>query len=183
LPEVHKLRDCDSEFPIQKARLALFSFHTPRGSFVENEDFFEFRILFLNALSSLVSAVGFDSFLAHLLSDQTVSHKTPKKNRNKWWDGFRSARTGKVIIEDYPRMPMGDCLQHHMNLWGDRYPFTAEIKGSAMVIEPGKFFLIVTSHFPIERCFSSTEDVAALKRRFWEVEMTPDNKKLIEAWQ
>jgi hypothetical protein len=42
----------------------------------------------------------------------------------------------------------------------------AEVKGSATVIEPGKFDLLITSNYPIDWCFSKAEDVAAVKRRF-----------------
>ena len=52
----------------------------------------------------------------------------------------------------------------------------AECKGSSMVVEPGRFFLIVTSNFPIEACFENQEDVRAIKRRFREREVTsPDD--------
>jgi FtsZ-binding cell division protein ZapB len=86
-------------------------------------------------------------------------------------------------MEDYPAMPMGDCLQYHIKLWVDRFPFTAEGKGSACVGEPGKFSLLVTSNYPTEKCFSRQEDVQAIRRRFWEIERTTENKPMIENWQ
>jgi hypothetical protein len=86
-------------------------------------------------------------------------------------------------MEDSPPMPMGDCLKHHIKLWGDRYPFTAEVKGSATAREPGKFYLVITSNYLIDWCFSKAEDVAAVKRRFWEIEMNEDNKVMIQNWR
>ena len=60
-----------------------------------------------------------------------------------------------------------------MKIWGDRYPFEGECKGSHLMIEPRRFFLIVTSNYPIEGCFMNYEDQQAIKRRFHEVEMVP----------
>jgi hypothetical protein len=37
-----------------------------------------------------------------------------KKDINKWWDGFDPSTSAKVLMEDYPAMPMGHCLEHHM---------------------------------------------------------------------
>ena len=96
-----------------------------------------------------------------------------KKNFNKWWDGYNLIRTKIVIIEDYPACPQGNTLVQHMKIWGDRYPFEGECKGSHLMIEPRRFFLIVTSNYPIEGCFMNYEDQQAIKRRFREVEMVP----------
>jgi hypothetical protein len=41
---------------------------------------------------------------------------------------------------------------------------------------------LVTSNDPIEKCFSKSQDVQAIKRRFGEVEMTEDNKLMIQSW-
>jgi hypothetical protein len=38
--------------------------------------------------------------------------------------------------------------------WGDRYPFVGHVKRSTLLVDPGRFTLIVTSHYPIEQCFS-----------------------------
>lgn len=94
-----------------------------------------------------------------------------KKNFNKWWDGYDLLSTKFVILEDYPCVPQGNVLVQHMKIWGDRYPFEAECKGSHLMVEPRRFFLIVTSNYPIERCFENEEDILAIKRRFHQVEM------------
>ena len=62
-----------------------------------------------------------------------------------------------------------------MKIWGDRYPFVGECKGSHQMIEPGRFFLIITSNYAIDDCFQTEEDKEAIHRRFRELEMTPDN--------
>ena len=94
-----------------------------------------------------------------------------KKNFNKWWDGYKILQTKIVIIEDYPPCPQGNVLAQHMKIWGDRYPFEGECKGSHMMIEPRRFFLIVTSNYPIDACFQTEEDKQAIHRRFHEVKM------------
>lgn len=94
-----------------------------------------------------------------------------KKNFNKWWDGYNLLTTKFVIIEDYPCAPQGNALVQHMKIWADRYPFEAECKGSHMLVEPGRFFLIVTSNYPIDSCFCQEEDKEAIHRRFKEVQM------------
>lgn len=94
-----------------------------------------------------------------------------KKNFNKWWDGYNILITHLVIIEDYPSLPSGNVLVQHMKIWGDRYPFEGECKGSHLLIEPGKFFLVVTSNYPIAGCFQNEEDIEAISRRFKEIEM------------
>ena len=76
-----------------------------------------------------------------------------------------------MIIEDYPCAPQGNALVQHMKIWGDRYPFEGECKGSHMLIEPRRFFLIVTSNYPIDLCFQTEDDKEAIRRRFHEVRM------------
>lgn len=94
-----------------------------------------------------------------------------KKNFNKWWDGYNLLQTKIVIIEDYPCAPQGNVLVQHIKIWGDRYPFEGECKGSHLMIEPRRFFLIVTSNYPIDVCFENEEDKKAIHRRFNEVRM------------
>jgi hypothetical protein len=85
-----------------------------------------------------------------------------------------------VLIEDYPSVNGGgNCLCHHIKIWADRYPFQGETKGSSSLIQPGRFCLIGTSNFSIEQCFTNGEDVAAIKRRFREIELTKTNRVLI----
>ena len=98
-----------------------------------------------------------------------------KKNFNKWWDGYNLLTTKIVILEDYPCAPQGQLLAQHMKIWGDRYPFTAECKGSHLMVEPRRFFFIVTSNYTIDQCFENEEDRAAIKRRFQERLMLPED--------
>jgi hypothetical protein len=59
--------------------------------------------------------------------------------------------------------------------WGDRYPFVGQVKGSTLLVDPGRFTLIVTSHYPIEQCFSGEAEREAMKGRFQEVERRVPN--------
>jgi hypothetical protein len=116
-------------------------------------------------------------------TDQAANYQTLKKNFNKWWCGFDPRYVKLVILEDYPALPQGNNLCYHMKIWADRYPFLGETKGSSVVVEPGKFIMIVTSNYAIRDCFSRTEDVMALKRRFHEIEMTKQNAPLLRCAQ
>jgi hypothetical protein len=112
-----------------------------------------------------------------------VTGETFRKNYNKWWCGMETREVKKVIIEDWPASPAGDILGQHLKIWADRYCFCGETKGSSIPIMPGKYFLIVTSNYGIEQCFSKQQDIEAIKRRFSEIEMTPENEKLVSRLQ
>lgn len=83
------------------------------------------------------------------------------KLQNKWWDGFSDHSI--VLIEDADPQTM-KLLASHMKVWSDRYPFTAEIKGTARMIN-ATFHFIVTSNYTIEECFNEV-DARAIIRRF-----------------
>jgi hypothetical protein len=102
---------------------------------------------------------------------------------NKWWEGMDPRIVTKVIIDDFPAAPHGDIHAHHVKVWADRYVFVGETKGSSMLISPGRFFLIVTANYPPDSCFSRTEDLEAIKRRFAVIEMTRANAKLLKRVQ
>lgn len=107
-----------------------------------------------------------------------------KKNVNKWWDGYDLFETRLVIIEDWPsKQERKDVLAQHLKVWGDRYCFIGECKGTHMQIDPGRFSIIITSNYKIEDCFENPEDIAALKRRFQEIEMTNENKLMISSME
>jgi hypothetical protein len=89
------------------------------------------------------------------------------------------ALTGGVIIENYPAAPAGDRMASEMLKWGDRYPFAGQVKGSTLLVDPGRFTLIVTSHSSSEQCFSGEAERGAMKGRFQEVEMTVDNSDIL----
>jgi hypothetical protein len=104
-----------------------------------------------------------------------------KKNVHKWC-GYNPVNHRCVIIDDYPSLTSGgNCLVHHVKLWADRFPFQGEIKGSTILVQPGRFCLIITSNFQIKQCFSNEEDIAAIERRFHSIEMTKQNAAIIEA--
>lgn len=88
-----------------------------------------------------------------------------EKNINKWWDGFDDQKV--VIIEDIDP-EKSRALAHHIKVWSDRYPFTGEVKGGSIRINP-TYNLIITSNYRIEDCFNET-DTEALKRRIKELE-------------
>jgi hypothetical protein len=103
-----------------------------------------------------------------------------KKNTNKWWDGYGREEVWKVVLEDFP-CETGNLLGTHMKVLADRATFLGEVKCGTVVVEPGRFILIVASNYPMERCFTREEDLKAMKRRFREIEMTKENKHLIDA--
>ena len=90
------------------------------------------------------------------------------KNTNKWWDGFNPTLHQVVIMEDFPSDGMR--FAQLMKIWSDRYSFIGEIKGGQILINPGKFFFLVTSNYPIETVFPG-EDGEAIRRRFKEIEI------------
>ena len=88
------------------------------------------------------------------------------KNQNKWWDGYNHHKI--VLIEDAgDLMKMLSC---HIKIWADRYPFTAEWKGSHQRINSADFYLIVTSNYSIRELFNE-KDAEAIERRFDVLEM------------
>jgi hypothetical protein len=89
------------------------------------------------------------------------------KNCNKWWDGYVGQTT--VIIEDFDKRH--DGLIHHLKIWGDRYPFTAEVKMSSISARPLK--IIVTSNYSISQIWGMQADLGPMLRRFREIEFLP----------
>jgi hypothetical protein len=108
-----------------------------------------------------------------------TSGETFRKNFNKWWCGMETRTVTKVIVEDWPASLQGDVRSQHLKIWGDRYCFCGETKGSSIRIMPGAFFLLITSNYPIKSCFQREEDYNAIKRRFCEIQMTKQNEKLV----
>lgn len=86
------------------------------------------------------------------------------KPLNKWWDGYNFEEV--VVIEEWS--PKNECSASNLKIWADRYPFTAEVKGSSLQkIRPIK--IIVTSNYTIKECFPNPADYEPLQRRFKQV--------------
>jgi len=83
------------------------------------------------------------------------------KELNKWWDGYDDEDV--VAIEEWS--PKNECTASFLKVWGDRYPFPAQIKGGSLKkIRPRK--VIVLSNYTIDQCFPNEEDREPIKRRF-----------------
>lgn len=83
---------------------------------------------------------------------------------NKWWDGYLGEPY--VILDDFEMTHK--VLGHHLKIWADHYPFTAEVKGHSIRIRPQ--IICVTSNYRIEEIF--TEDTTlqeAILRRFEQI--------------
>lgn len=85
---------------------------------------------------------------------------------NKWWDGYLGEPY--VIIDDLDTNHK--VLGHHLKIWSDHYPFTAEVKGHTLRIRP--LVICVTSNYSIEEIFCEDATLqAALLRRFEQIEV------------
>lgn len=87
------------------------------------------------------------------------------KNLNKWWDGYQGEDC--VVIEEV-NPDNTAWIAPYLKLWGDKWPFTAEIKGSSRMIRPKR--VIITSNYSIQAMGFPVQDAAAIRRRFVEIE-------------
>lgn len=82
------------------------------------------------------------------------------KMANKWWDGYQNQPY--VLIDDFDKKH--EVLGYHLKRWADKYPFTAEIKGSARSIRPK--LICVTSNWHPRDIFHESEVLEPILRRF-----------------
>lgn len=82
------------------------------------------------------------------------------KPANKWWDAYDGEDL--VLIEDIDLEHKH--LGHLLKIWGDRYPFSAEIKGCYVKIRPHR--IIITSNYTPEDLFTNEVLCEAIARRF-----------------
>ena len=93
------------------------------------------------------------------------------KNMNKWWDGYNDEEN--VLIDDWDP-EKGKLLVQYLKIWGDRYPFLGETKGSSSLIRPKR--ILITSNYSLEDCFQGV-DYTAIKRRFKTIHMDTLNQR------
>lgn len=82
------------------------------------------------------------------------------KPLNKWWDGYRDQPY--VLLEDFGKEH--SCLAYHLKIWGDRYAFPAEIKGSTMALRPQR--IVITSQYHPRDIWQDAETLEAIVRRY-----------------
>lgn len=87
------------------------------------------------------------------------------KPLNKWWDDYKDQET--VILDDFGIEH--SCLATHLKRWADHYPFTAEVKGSAINIRPTR--VVVTSNYHPSDIFKDEATREAVERRFQVIHM------------
>lgn len=86
------------------------------------------------------------------------------KAKNKWWNGYSPSDTRVVYIDELDHFHarwIGPDLKN----WADKFPFSAETKGSTMIIRPPR--LIVSSNYTIAELWSEDRELAgAIMDRF-----------------
>lgn len=69
------------------------------------------------------------------------AHRPYPKNFTKWWDGY--ANQDIVLLDDLDHTHK--WISHYLKIWGDHYPFLAEVKGGSILIRPAQ--IVVTSNY------------------------------------
>jgi hypothetical protein len=104
---------------------------------------------------------------------RTQYPKAYLKMCNKWWDEYNGQNV--ALIEDFDKHHT--VLIHHMKIWADRYPFLAEVKGSAKRIRPR--VIVVTSNYRPEDIWSDEGDLGPILRRFRVIQFTGEFAPII----
>lgn len=100
-------------------------------------------------------------FAKHVAQGDGLAHYL--KPHSKWWDGYRGQ---KVVIMDEAEPRCWKDLESLVKVWGDRYPFIAEVKGSSKQICPEWF--VVTSNYTLPQLTDAVNRpsfFSAMKRR------------------
>lgn len=90
------------------------------------------------------------------------------KSQNKWFDGY--AGEAEIILDDFDHG--GKCLGHHLKIWLDKYPCSAETKGGKVHLQH-RVFIITSNYTPLQIFGRGPDDkengqddtVAAILRR------------------
>lgn len=90
------------------------------------------------------------------------------KMMNKWWDGYRDEDV--VLMDDFDP-DHGKYLGYFLKIWSDHYAFNAEIKRGFVRLRP--LIFVITSQYPIHRCFHEPETIEAITRRFQVIQLAP----------
>jgi len=83
------------------------------------------------------------------------------KEPNKWFGGYKVG--DPIVVQDLDH-ENAKWMGYHLKKWGDKYPFTAEIKGKQVSLRPP--LIIVTSNYTIDELFTEPSLVAAIKDRY-----------------
>ena len=89
----------------------------------------------------------------------------------KWWDNYDPDVHRLVLFDEITPQPPESQLPRLILRWADRKPFTAAVKGSVSLIEPRKYFFIITSNFKPEEIFTKEIQTRAIYRRFNVIEV------------
>jgi len=91
-----------------------------------------------------------------------------KTSNNKWWDGY--AGQENVMIDDLDKSH--HYMGYHLKIWGDRYAFIAETKGSSQYIRPEH--VCVTSNYHPRDIWDDASTLEPILRRFKIIEFVFD---------
>jgi hypothetical protein len=79
---------------------------------------------------------------------------------SKWWDGYYNQEN--VIIDDFDKYMKSQA--YYLKIWGDRYAFPAESKGSSSMIRP-RVICITSQYHPCD-IWDDQETLDAIRRRY-----------------